>query len=210
MKMSIIMWDWDGTLVDTMPAHADLAAGCIEKHFGMVFQSAREQYMNTTGIPFDHQLRLIFSQAEEDDILACAEEYHREKINYVYENPKDFPETQEVIKKLQGMGVYQVISSSTEEGIINKWAQQRGVQMDILGRESGAKKDHIARIRKSFPTEKIIFVSDSYGDMDLPAEITLGVDVPQNKEKLFYKSGAKNVSLQPINIKWLENVLIMV
>lgn len=210
MKMRIVMWDWDGTLVDTMPAHADLAAGCIEKHFGMVFQSAREQYMNTTGIPFDHQLKVIFPQAEEDKILACAEEYHREKITYVYENPKDFPETQEVIKKLQEKGIYQIISSSTEEGIINKWAQERGVQMDILGRESGAKKDHIARIRKSFPVEKIIFVSDSYGDMDLPAEITLGVDVPQNKEKLFYKSGAKNVSLQPINIKWLENVLIMV
>lgn len=204
--MTIIMWDWDGTLVDTMPKHADLAAMCIEKHFGIDFQSAREQYLNTTGIPFDHQLKIIFPEVEEGKILSCAEEYHREKITYVYGNPKDFTETQEVIKKLQEENIHQIISSSTEEDIINEWARKRNILMLVLGRESGTKNDHLFKIRRSFPDEKIIFVSDSYGDMNLPANVTLGVDVSRNKEELFWQNGAKNVSFEPISLIWLKEI----
>ena len=81
--MSIILWDWDGTLADTMPAHADLAAKCIQKHFGINFQNAREEYLNTSGIPFDYQLKKIFPNTEESKIDSCAEEYHREKMTYL-------------------------------------------------------------------------------------------------------------------------------
>jgi beta-phosphoglucomutase-like phosphatase (HAD superfamily) len=59
----IVMWDWDGTLADTMPAHADLAAMCINAHFGMNIPEARESYLKTTGIPFDRQLEKIFPAA---------------------------------------------------------------------------------------------------------------------------------------------------
>jgi len=206
MKMTIIMWDWDGTLVNTMPMHADLAAMCIEKHFGMDFQGAREKYLNTTGVPFDHQLRIIFPKAEKEKILSCVGEYHRKKITYVYGNPKDFPETQEVIKNLQEKNIHQVISSSTEEVIINEWAWKRDIWMLALGRETGTKKDHISKIRRAFPNEKIIFVSDSCGDMNLPADITIGVDVPRNKEELFWENGAKDVSSEPVSLVWLEGI----
>ncbi len=201
--MTIVMWDWDGTLVDTMPMHADLAAMCIEKHFGMDFQSAREQYLNTTGIPFDHQLRIIFPEAEEEKVLFCAGEYHKEKMTYVYENPKDFPETLKVIKKVENI---QIISSSTEENIIKRWTHENGLEITVLGRESGSKRDHILKIKELFPESKIIFVSDSYGDMDLPVEIALGVDVPKNKENLFWKNGAQNVSFEPVSLAWFEEI----
>ena len=208
IKMTIIfMWDWDGTLANTMPAHADLAAKCIQKHFEINFQSAREQYLNTTGIPFDYQLKKIFPEEKESKIISCAEEYHKEKMIYVYENPKEFPEALKVVKKLQdNENIYQMVSSSTEEGIINKWAQKNEIGIMVLGRESGSKNDHIIEVRKWFPRSKIIFISDSHGDMSLPVEITLGVDVPSHKEQIFWDNGAHSVSFEPVNLKWLEEI----
>lgn len=54
------MHDWDGTDVDTMPSHADLAAKVIRKHFGLTISDARSKYLATTGVPFDGQLEKFF------------------------------------------------------------------------------------------------------------------------------------------------------
>ena len=202
----VVMWDWDGTLADTMPSHADLAAMCINTHFGMNIPEARVEYLNTTGIPFDCQLEKIFPLSKASQREACAKEYHERKMTYVYENPKDFPQVAMVIKNLQSCpNIVQVISSSTEETIINEWARKTGNNMHmIFGRERGTKKDHISMVKKEFPTAVIVFVSDSHGDMSLPVDMTFGVDVPKNKASLFLNNGAAIVSRKPVCLVWAE------
>lgn len=200
------MWDWDGTLADTMPAHADLAAMCINVHFGMNIPEARESYLKITGISFDRQLEKIFPTATVPQREACAKEYHERKMIYVYGNPKEFPQVAMVIKRLQRCPkIIQVISSSTEESIINEWVKKTGNDMYmVLGRESGLKNDHIAIMKKQFPESVVVFVSDSYGDMNLPVSMTFGVDVTRNKISLFTKNGAAIVSRKPVCLVWAE------
>jgi len=209
MKLkAIIMHDWDGTDVDTMPSHADLAARMIEKHFGMDFMVAREKYLATTGVPFDKQLEIIFPDKPVKKLQECAEEYHKRKITEVYGNPKTFPTLRPALELSEELIFKSVISSSTEASIIKPWAAKEDLSyyfFAILGRESGSKSDHIEYIGNIYPDVPIFFLSDSVGDMDLPA-ITIGVCAPQKKHKEFYRAGADWVFSSPPSIAVIKRI----
>jgi phosphoglycolate phosphatase-like HAD superfamily hydrolase len=205
MENICIYWDWDGTLVNTMPSHANLAAQCMNEMLGMEFLEARAKYLATTGIPFDKQLEKIFPTAERDVLKRCAKRYHKEKISAVYGNAQSFPLTTatifQVIRKY-GSRQHQVISSSTEEELINPWIEKSGLEKvfyRVYGREHGSKADHIKIINEDLPDYCIVFISDSPGDMSLPADFLIGVQSTPEIEKKFFDSGADYVINGPIN-----------
>ena len=55
----VLLCDLDGTLVDTMPILADLAAEVMQQVYGMPRSHSRELYLSTSGIPFIRQLDII-------------------------------------------------------------------------------------------------------------------------------------------------------
>ncbi len=200
MTAIIILWDWDGTLVDTMPKHADLAAECIEKYLKIPREEARKRYLETAGAPFHAQLVEISGSEQKE----CADEYHSKKISKVYKNVKSFPETKIIIKALAEnfAELVQVISSSTEEKLIEKWAEKTNLSkyfFRIYGYNHGRKEDHIALVRKMFPMAKIVFISDSARDMNLNADYKIGI--AGNSEKEFFAQGADTVFPGPISAK---------
>ncbi len=208
VKKVIVMHDWDGTDVDTMPSHADLAAKVIRKHFGIDFSAARSQYLATTGIPFDGQLEKIFPLSSEAKRKECAHEYHDRKVQEVYARPKTFPGLREALELSRSLGYVSVISSSTEEGLIKAWAKREGLEQYfevILGREHGTKTDHIKIVQESHPHREVVFLSDSIGDMNLPA-VTIGVCVPKEKHKEFYRAGAYWVFSSPPLMEVIEKI----
>ena len=84
MAKVVIMFDLDGTLFDTMGAHADLAADVMAKHLGLSKKSARNKYLATAGVPFPKQLELIFPNAKSAQRNACEQEYVERKMIEVY------------------------------------------------------------------------------------------------------------------------------
>ncbi|MGI9535311.1 MAG: HAD family hydrolase [Thermodesulfobacteriota bacterium] len=60
LKISLVVFDMDGTLVDTMDNYANYAANLIESYYSVDFFQARILYMDTSGLPFIHQLEQIF------------------------------------------------------------------------------------------------------------------------------------------------------
>src|SRR5262249_60976340 len=74
---SVLLFDLDGTLVDTMQAIADLAAGVMARHFGVVERPARKLYLEPSGIPFQQQLEAIFG--DQAGVPAAAFECETEK-----------------------------------------------------------------------------------------------------------------------------------
>ena len=206
--VTVIMHDWDGTDVDTMPAHANLAAKVIKKHYGMSIREARSQYLTTTGVPFDKQLEIIFPYSPDEERKACADEYHQRKIKEVYENPKTFPGIRATLKLSNGLGYISVISSSTEEGLIGAWVEREKLSLyfdNIFGREHGTKTDHIRIIEKMYPNCAVFFLSDSVGDMNLPV-VTIGVCVPEEKQDEFYRAGADWVFLSPPTVEVIRKI----
>ncbi len=208
VKNVIVMHDWDGTDVDTMPSHAKLAARVINKHFGMKIKEAHSNYLATTGVPFDRQLEKIFPQSLKEERDACAQEYHTRKLEEVYARPKTFPRLKQTLRVSRDIGLISVISSSTEETLINPWAERESLRQYfemILGREHGSKTDHIKIVQREHPDSIIFFLSDSVGDMNLPA-ITIGVCVPKEKEKEFYEAGAEWVFPSPPSIEVVKKI----
>ena len=202
------MHDWDGTDVDTMPAHANLAANVIRKHFGLNIKAARSQYLTTTGIPFDGQLLKIFPLSSEEQRKECAKEYHTRKMQEVYARPKTFSGVKQALKLSRELGFISVISSSTEEGLIESWAKRENLRdyfAIILGRENNSKVHHIGIVKKMYPNCTIFFLSDSVGDMSLPV-ITIGVCAPEEKQEEFYRAGAEWVFVSPPSVEVIKKI----
>ncbi|MDA2917919.1 HAD hydrolase-like protein [Desulfobacterota bacterium AH_259_B03_O07] len=60
MNIKLVIFDLDGTLVDTMDSYADSAASLMQDKYGVDFGSARSLYLETSGFPFCQQLEQIF------------------------------------------------------------------------------------------------------------------------------------------------------
>jgi len=60
MKIKLVVFDMDGTLIDTMDSFADRAAELMQTHYNMEFNKSRSLYLNTSGYPFKRQLEKIF------------------------------------------------------------------------------------------------------------------------------------------------------
>ena len=55
--MRLIVFDFDGTLVDTMEAYAEKASELIEKFYGVPREKARKMYLETSGTLRPYQER---------------------------------------------------------------------------------------------------------------------------------------------------------
>ncbi|MFA5755008.1 MAG: HAD hydrolase-like protein [Candidatus Paceibacterota bacterium] len=203
----ILLFDWDGVLVDTMFNHTCLATECICKNFKVSEEEVIKKYTETTGLPFDNQLEMIFPNEKKYLKENCAKEYHKRKIVDVYSNFKEFPEVVKVLEKIkEKKDIVIIISSGTEENIINNWVKKHNLGLEVFGKESGLKENHISKIKKNLPNRKNIFISDSILDMKLPVDISLGVNVSENEKDIFFDGGAEHVYHGPISFSWLNTV----
>jgi len=171
MTKVAIMFDFDGTIFDTMGKHADLAAKCIQKHFGMSFRQARNEYLSTTGIPFPEQLKKIFPKAHSSLRKNCVAEYVERKITEVYGAAKPFKDVEAALKALKAKGYDLIISSSTEAPLIKNQLEKHGLTKyfsDVFGPKKGNKAAHIGIIRIKRQNPRVIaFVGDSASDVSL-------------------------------------------
>jgi len=189
-KELIVCWDFDGTLVDTMASHVKLASELINKYFGLSKEKARREYLKTTGLPFDIQLKIIFPKKDKNTKKLCAKEYHKRKLNEVYKNFKSIPNAKYAIYQLFKLGVFQIVTSGTDEDIVYYWIKKEKITgiNKVMGREQGLKADHIKEIKKKFKNTLLVLVSDSVKDMKLPADFKIGFVLKRN---LKTKEGAK-------------------
>src|SRR5690349_24162511 len=84
-----VLFDLDGTLIDTMQTFADVAAGVMVEHHGMDRATARAAYLTTSGIPFFKQLEVIAPGDARN--AAAAAEFEREKVIATAEVEADAP-----------------------------------------------------------------------------------------------------------------------
>ncbi len=185
-KNFIVLWDFDGTLVDTMREHIKLASGVMAKYFKINMEIAKKEYIKTTGLPFDKQLEIIFpGEKYKEKRLLGAKEYHKRKIKSVYKNPQPIKGALEILRILQKEGYQQFILSGTEEKIVKQWLRKMKIsQVEVLGKEQGIKKDHIKILKNNFPRAKFLIISDSLKDLLLPVDIKIGF-YKNEKEKMW-------------------------
>lgn len=176
----VVMFDADGTLVNTMGLHADLARDCIVGHFVCERGWARQEYLRTAGAPFPRQLETIFPGDEYLEARnACVREYIERKGREVYGNAHVFPDVPKGLQLLDSGGIPLTVSTSTEKAVMGPVLTREQIIRyfrRIDGLEQGSKPHHIETVRREFDPRKLFFVGDTLSDVLLKEHgvVTIG------------------------------------
>ncbi len=161
-----VLFDLDGTLVDSMGAFADIAARIISREYGIPRDEARRAYLRTSGIPFFQQLEELFPGRERNPRLAA--EFESAKLDDFFAE-EYFPDVLPALAGLKAMGYVLAVSSNNFQSNVEAFVGSRGFAFDlVLGFRPGFEKgkdhfDHLCRQAHLIPGD-LLFVGDSLQD----------------------------------------------
>jgi phosphoglycolate phosphatase-like HAD superfamily hydrolase len=164
-----VLFDLDGTLIDTMDVFADVAADVMASHHRMDRRTARAAYLTTSGIPFFQQLEVIAPRDERN--VAAAAEFERRKVEATRDVQPD-PDAIEALTALRAEGIRVGVCSNNFQHQVDKFAAACPVPLDLaLGFGAGLAKgpSHFARACATFgcTLDALVFVGDSLADAEL-------------------------------------------
>lgn len=172
-----IMFDLDGTLIDTMGGFADVAAAVMEKRHGLDLAQARRRYMETSGIPFRQQLEVIAPGHVDND--AASDEFEIRK-RVVCDEARMTPETVAGLEQLRRAGIKLIVSSNGAQHFVDQFQAQEAFRFDLaLGFDAAAGlakgEPHVERTLSTLGLSRdgIVFCGDSLKDGDLARECGL-------------------------------------
>lgn len=161
------IFDMDGTLVDSMGHFADLAGEVIHRHYGAPQATAREQYRQTSGLPFAEQLESLYPGNGTNPTAVTAFETAK-AARYLTMTP--FPEVPQVLGRLRERGCVVAVSSNNFQSLVETYATTHALPIDIVcGWRPGFAKGashflHVARV-SGHDLASAAFVGDSLNDV---------------------------------------------
>jgi phosphoglycolate phosphatase-like HAD superfamily hydrolase len=171
-KVRLIVFDLDGTLIDTMGAFADIAGALISEYYGWDFEQGRQRYLETSGVPFFQQLEILFPNGHRNKTVA--EHFEKRKIaSFVRESISE--KALETLHTLKDREIFTAISSNNFDPLVKEFVHRENVPVDLaLGfKENFSKgKPHFDHLCGYFGISKnaMIFVGDSLKDAQLAAQ----------------------------------------
>jgi phosphoglycolate phosphatase-like HAD superfamily hydrolase len=167
----VLLCDLDGTLIDTMPILADLAATVLTETYGIPRSLARELYVATCGLPFFQQLDAICPGDARNPATAARFEAAKPALCRAARMPA---ETRRTLAVLQGRGVRIAVSSNNGTENVDAFVADSGFPFDLaLGFGAGLAKGgpHIIRAEQVFQVSRadMLFVGDSLHDGEIAA-----------------------------------------
>jgi phosphoglycolate phosphatase-like HAD superfamily hydrolase len=168
-----VLFDLDGTLVDTMPAFADLAAEVMAARHAADPVVARRRYLETSGIPFAQQLEVIHPGHPAN--RAASDEFEQRKRALCDAAPMD-EATVRGLWQLRALGLRLVVSSNTGQPFVDEFVAREGFPFDLaLGFDAAAAlakgEPHVAHTCQvlGLSRDRLLFVGDSLADARLAA-----------------------------------------
>lgn len=171
-----IMFDFDGTLVQTMHDYAEIAAEEMNSLYGLPVKVARQLYLETSGIPFYKQLEVIFGPDGKN--TECAKRFEGRKAPYL-ENVELSHDTVSTIQDIRDLGVSIAITSNNFQEILDRFVANGPELFDIvIGYGNGFSKGptQFTKVIDSFGVDRrhILFIGDSL--TDVRKALAFGVD----------------------------------
>ena len=171
-KKTAIVFDLDGTLVDSMGDFTSLAAKIMNKHFDVSIDQATQWYLETSGKPFYYQLEHLFTDKVKIELAAI--EFEEQTLEG-YAEKDFFAEVGSVLQQLKSNGCLLFVSSNNHmENVVQKVKPLEHLFSLVLGYEEGFLKghQHFERIQNEYGVgkENIVFVGDSLNDAKIAFE----------------------------------------
>lgn len=163
----LIIFDMDGTLVDSMPQLRQLAIAMIVHYYRIPDRMAASEYDRTVGKPFREQLNEIFGHDDARNSVA-ANTYETEHIMLAPSFPLG-EHTVPVLLKLKAVGIKTALVSSTHKVIVRMMKQVQDLPIThVFGYTQGMDKD--AQIAKAclyaghVRSTETLYIGDSASD----------------------------------------------
>ena len=170
LQCSTIIFDFDGTLADSMPFLANIGIQIMTKYYDVNRDEAAERYKSTTGLPYEHQINLNFPGCEQNE--QAIEEFEKLKIARIFEQQL-FPDVVDTLTQLNQMDISVFVSSSTYQPIIAEYFSKRELStcfVEVVGYRPGFEKgkDHFEHIKTEhgIRLSDTLFVGDSLKDYE--------------------------------------------
>ncbi|MFX0107809.1 MAG: HAD family hydrolase [Candidatus Hodarchaeota archaeon] len=187
-----IIFDFDGTLADSMPFLADIGVQVMTKYYPVSNEEAAELYKSTTGLPYEHQIKINFPGKSQND--EAIDEFEKLKIERIFEQQL-FPEVPNVLDRLSKMNLIIFVSSSTFQSTITEYFKRKKLLhyfADILGYRPGFEKgaDHFNYVKQQHGIDlsEVVFIGDSLKDYERSRGFCTFIGL----EGMFQKSDFRN------------------
>lgn len=199
-----VIFDFDGTLADSMPFLQNIGVEIMMKHFGVSKEDATERYVTTTGLPYEHQIKMNFPDDPRNE--AAIEEFEQLKIERIFEQEL-FPDAEDTVRELCERGFDVFVSSSTFQPTIEEYFRRKGI-LDlfkaIVGYKPGFEKgaDHFNHISSTYNLhfDDMIFVGDSLKDYERAKDFCTFVGVVgMFSHEDYYKAGHRGHNIQTLS-----------
>ena len=207
-NIKAVIFDFDGTIADTMPFLTRIAVKLITEKYGLSKGEAKHRYLETTGVDFATQIEIIFPNNPKNHEVVNA--FEAKKLEGVFELPL-FPDVVSTLTHLKKKSVKTFICSSTKLEIVRRYCKLKGIYTlvdGIFGYKAGfGKYDQISFILKNWRLEptKVLFIGDSLKDCEFATRNRINfLGIPRIfKVEDFKKRGASTID----NLNGLMEVL---
>ena len=172
-RVRAVIFDFDGTLVDSMSFLTHLATALMKDAFDISEKEAMKHYLETSGFDFASQMELLYpNHPKKEEVITT---FEARKLEHIFSKSL-FPDTIDSLKYFKGKGIKTFIISSTKEEILFKYCKLKGLDTLVFryyGFRSGfTKNDQQIAIFKDhkFRPAEVLFVGDSLKDYDFAKE----------------------------------------
>jgi phosphoglycolate phosphatase-like HAD superfamily hydrolase len=165
--IKLLVFDLDGTLVDTMGDYGDEAARLMYAHYGTDLAQARADYFRTSGLPFHQQLKILYPDSNSTELAAQAFEDWKDGylLNITLPAVVDA-----LFQKWRASGLRIAISSNNGADYVTRMALNWPIDAALGYRQSDgfAKGEtHFAALETMFVMSRtdMLFTGDSPNDL---------------------------------------------